>query len=144
MGWQTRATGRMYGSLSGHGYMIGCKVISMEVLCKKCSTCRANNKKGIEPPPHPCLINHTGSSGGMEAKLCCQLLEEMYDTFDVIVVIFNFLNRYISRNNGVRVSLSMSFSVHMTLIVIKGVAKVVKVLKVVKATKVVKVVKIAK
>ena len=48
MGWQKRATGRVYDSLSSHGYMIGCstgKVISMGVLCKKYSTCHSNNKK---------------------------------------------------------------------------------------------------
>ena len=42
---------------------------------------------GIEPPPHACPINHTGSSGGMEAKLCCELLDEMSETFDGLVVI---------------------------------------------------------
>ena len=70
--------------------MIGCstgKVTSMGVLCNKCSTCRSNNKKGIEPPPHACPINHTGSSGGMEAKLCCELLDEISETFDGLVVI---------------------------------------------------------
>ena len=90
MGWQKRATGRVYDSLSGHGYMVGCstgKVISMGVLCKKCSTCRANNKKGIEPPLHACPVNHSGSSGGMESKLCCELLDEMCAEFEGLVVI---------------------------------------------------------
>jgi hypothetical protein len=90
MGWQKRATGRVYDSLSGHGYMVGCstgKVISMGVLCKKCSTCRANNKKGIEPPLHACPINQSGSSGGMESKLCCELLDEMCAEFEGLVVI---------------------------------------------------------
>ena len=90
MGWQKCAGGRVYDSLSGHAYMIGCatgKVINMGVLCKKCSTCRTFNKKQIEPPLHACPINHENSSGSMEASLCVTLVNEVHQTFDELVVV---------------------------------------------------------
>ena len=90
VGWQKRSTGRVYDSLSGHGYMIGCsggRVISMGVLCKKCSVCITANRKGIEPSTHSCTINHEGSSGGMEARLCVQLVEKMSSKFGGMVVL---------------------------------------------------------
>ena len=37
MGWSKRSTGRVYDSLSGHGFLVGChtgKIIHMRVLCK--------------------------------------------------------------------------------------------------------------
>ena len=40
MGWNKRSTGKIYDSLSGHGFMIGCrtgKVITYGVSKKKCS-----------------------------------------------------------------------------------------------------------
>ena len=70
--------------------MLGCttrRVISMGVLYEICSTCRINSKKEIEPPPHPYPINHTGSGGGMEAKLRCELVEEVFDEFGGTVVV---------------------------------------------------------
>ena len=88
MGWQKRAGGRVYDSLSGHAYMIGCatgKVINMGVLCKKCSTCRTFNKQNREPPLHSCPINHENSSGSMESSLCVRLVNEVHDTFDELV-----------------------------------------------------------
>ena len=90
MGWQKRAGGRVYDSLSGHAYMIGClsgKVVQMGVLCKKCKTCSNFNRKDMEPPIHPCPVNHEASSGAMEARCCCTLLEEVCRKFDGIVTV---------------------------------------------------------
>ena len=42
MGWNGRSTGRVYDSLSGHGYFIGCLsgcVIAYGLKSKKCSKC---------------------------------------------------------------------------------------------------------
>ena len=90
MGWQKRAGGRVYDSLSGHAYMIGClsgKVVQMGVLCKKCKTCSNFNRKDMEPPIHPYPVNHEASSGAMEARCCCTLLEEVCRKFDGIVTV---------------------------------------------------------
>ena len=46
MGWNKRSTGRVYDSLSGHGFIIGCltgKVIGYGVRKKKCSVCKNLN-----------------------------------------------------------------------------------------------------
>ena len=85
MGWSKRSTGKVYDSLSGHGYLVGArtgKVVRMGVLCKKCSICCAHNRSNnIEVQPHACTINHDGSSGSMEAKLGCRMLEEICDEY---------------------------------------------------------------
>ena len=77
MGWQKRAGGRVYDSLSGHGYFIGCrtgKVVAMGVKKKRCRTCLMYNEDGAIMPPHNCNVNHEGSSGSMEGDLCLDLL----------------------------------------------------------------------
>ena len=46
MGWQKRATGRIYDSLSGHGYFIGClskNIVRYGLMKKKCSVCNRLN-----------------------------------------------------------------------------------------------------
>ena len=76
MGWNKRSTGRVYDSLSGHAFLIGCRsgcVISYGVCAKKCAKCGSAKRLGIDPPPHNCTINHEGSSGSMEAKLALRL-----------------------------------------------------------------------
>ena len=85
MAWQKRSTGRVYDSVSGHAYMVGCesgKVISMGVLAKTCAVCRRCNIRGIEPSPHSCTINYDGSSGGMESTLCVELLEKISGDYE--------------------------------------------------------------
>ena len=70
--------------------MIGClsgKVVRMGVLCKKCRTCSNFNRKELEPPIHPCPINYEASSGAMEARCCCTLLEEVSNKYDGIVTV---------------------------------------------------------
>ena len=81
MGWNKRSTGRVYDSLSGHAFLIGCRsgcVISFGVCAKKCAKCGRAKRFGIDPPEHDCTINHEGSSGSMEAKLALRLTEEIY------------------------------------------------------------------
>ena len=90
MGWQRRSIGRVYDSLFRHGYMIGCtsgKFVSMGVMNKKCSTCSSHNKRSIEPSVHNYIINHTASSGRMEAKLCEDLITKIYNGFQGCVVV---------------------------------------------------------
>ena len=83
MGWQKRVTGRFYDSLSGHGFVIGCRtkcVIGMGVLKKKCSTCRSANKHDRTVRPHECNVNHKDSSGAMESALALALTVSMFST----------------------------------------------------------------
>ena len=83
MGWQKRSCGKVFDSLSGHGFFIGCrtqKVVSLGVLQKKCAFCISHKKRDLPIPDHECNSNHSGSSGSMEALLCRQMLEDLYDT----------------------------------------------------------------
>ena len=64
MGWQKRSTGRIYDSLSGHGFFIGCltgNVIMMGIMKKNCSQCGSDTKA----MPHMCTVHWDGSSGAM-------------------------------------------------------------------------------
>ena len=82
MGWNKRSTGRVYDSLSGHAFLIGCrsgKVISFGVRAKKCAKCSRSKRLGTSPVSHFCTINHEGSSGSMEAKPALSLTTELFD-----------------------------------------------------------------
>ena len=81
MGWQKKGSGRQYDSMSGHGFFIGCrtgKVVLCGVLQKLCSICTSYEKRKLPPPEHTCNSNYSGGSGGMEALLCRQLVEEIH------------------------------------------------------------------
>ena len=81
MGWSKRSTGRVYDSLSGHGFMIGCstgKVVAVAVRAKKCSKCSRANSNQTRVKNHICPINHSGSSGSMEATVALDLTTEIY------------------------------------------------------------------
>jgi len=83
MGWQKRATCRLYDSLPGHGFIIGCRkkiVIGMGVLKKKYSTCRSANKHNGTVRPHECNVNHKDSSGAIESALALALTVSMFST----------------------------------------------------------------
>lgn len=85
MGWQKRATGKVYDSLSGHGYFIGCNtdlVVRMGVKKKYCSISSDSGDDGALILPKKCNINHTGSSEAMEAALVLDLIAEIFDAFD--------------------------------------------------------------
>ena len=77
MGWQKRATGRIYDSLSGHRFFIGClskDVVKYGLTKKKCSACIFRNKLSLPFVAHQCLINWNGISGAMEASLAFDLV----------------------------------------------------------------------
>ena len=83
MGWQKRACGRVCDSLSGHGFFVGCRtnnIIKKGVLQKQCSFCKKFTRTGEDVPIHDCNINHTGSSGSMEATLAKNLLLEVHES----------------------------------------------------------------
>ena len=77
MGWQKRSTGRIYDSLSGHGFFIGCisgNIVQSGVMKKKYYSCTRSNKTSSVYESHTCSVNWTGSSGTMEAALALDLV----------------------------------------------------------------------
>ena len=63
MGWQKRATGTLFDSMSGHAYIIGTrtnKIIGFTVKTKQCSICRTANKLDMKAEEHECNINWEG------------------------------------------------------------------------------------
>ena len=82
MGWQKRATGKIYDSMSGHGFMIGCRtgnIIGFKVKSKSCTVCSKANFLNIPAEEHGCRINYEGSSGGMEAQVALELCITLHD-----------------------------------------------------------------
>ena len=88
MGWNKRSTGKVYDSLSGHGFIIESltkKVIGFGVRKKKCSICQnlnRNNLAATEAHMEVCNINSHGSSGAMEAELALVLTEKVFTDND--------------------------------------------------------------
>ena len=85
MGWQKRSTGRVYDSISGHGYLIGCrtgKIIGMQVRQTKCKKCQAENSNGTPAATHECMVNWDGGSGAMEAAVAMDLIVAVYEKTD--------------------------------------------------------------
>ena len=81
MGWQKRSTGHRYDSMSGHGFIIGCrsgKIIGLDVKGKKCAKCHYANKHNLPVKDHKCSINYEGSSGAMESKVALTLTERLF------------------------------------------------------------------
>ena len=77
MGWQKRATGRIYDSLSGHGYFIGClgkNIVQYGLMKKKCSICIRQNSLSLPFRSYRYAVNWEGSSGAMEAGLALKLV----------------------------------------------------------------------
>ena len=70
MGWQKRSTGKLYDSLSDHGFIFGCKtgnISGFRVKSKACSTCALANSLNVAPEDHKYQLNWDGASGAMEA-----------------------------------------------------------------------------
>ena len=77
MGWQKQSTGKLNDSLSGHGFIFGCKtgnIIGFRVKSKACSTCLRAKLLNVPPPDdYDCRINWDGSSGAIEASVALEL-----------------------------------------------------------------------
>ena len=85
MGWQKRSTGKLYDSLSGHGFIFGVRtgnVIGFQVKSKCCSKCSIANSLNKPAEEHDCTINWEGSSGGMEAAVALDLCIQLHDETD--------------------------------------------------------------
>ena len=60
-------TGKLYNSLSGHGFMFDvytCNVIGYCLKSKRCPECSTENSLNRPVEPHDCDINWEGASGG--------------------------------------------------------------------------------
>ena len=82
MGWQKRSTGKLYDSLSGHGFIFGCKngnIIGFRVKSKACSICSNTNSPNIPAEEHDCRVNWDGGSEAMEAKVVLELYITLHD-----------------------------------------------------------------
>ena len=76
MGWQKRSTGKVYDSMSGHGFIFGVhtgNIIGYRVKSKSCAICNKANFMKQKPPAHDCTINWEGASGGMEAGVALEM-----------------------------------------------------------------------
>jgi hypothetical protein len=92
MAWQQKGSGHQYNSASGHGTIVGRrtrKVIALVIKCKTCIACTTWAKKHPDIPilEHLCYKNHDGSSGSMEAAGIVELVEELFDKFQVVTEI---------------------------------------------------------
>lgn len=60
MGWQKHSTRKVFDSISGHAFMIGCrtgKIINYDVRQTNCKKCVVQNKNGTSPSSHECIVN---------------------------------------------------------------------------------------
>ena len=81
MGWTKRSSGNRFDSLSGHAFLIGCrlkKILLAQVLSKRCSACSAAEARGEgEAEAHECPRNYEGSSKAMEADAALALITKL-------------------------------------------------------------------
>ena len=85
MGWQKRSTGKVFDSLSGQGYLIGCrskKVLSFNTMTKSCSICKRSNPNNKLPREHGFNVNWEGGSGAMELVLALSLINTLFNKYD--------------------------------------------------------------
>ena len=85
MGWQKRSTGKVFDSLSGQGYLIGCrskKVLSFNTMTKSCSICKRSNPNNELPREHGFNVNWEGGSGAMELVLALSLINTLFNKYD--------------------------------------------------------------
>ena len=90
MGWQKRSTGKLYDSMSGHGFIFGCRtgnIIGFRVKSKACSTCSMANSLNVVPNEHDCQVNWDGASGAMEAGVALELCIDLHESsgFDIFI-----------------------------------------------------------
>ena len=82
MGRQKRSTGKLYDSLSGYAYKIGChtnQIIGLSVKCKKCTKCRTANRLGTVAVEHACTIDWVGAIGSMEAGVALETVDDFFN-----------------------------------------------------------------
>ena len=91
MGWQGRASGNQYNSMTGDGLLFGAltrKAISFAVVSKGCSFCKGwkRGKRKDQPiPDHDCRKNWDGSSGAMEPFAILEMLKRLYTDKQVVL-----------------------------------------------------------
>jgi len=94
MGWQKRSSGRNCFSLSGHALFVAMltrKPIALATKHKVCRHCKmwyTRHTVDEQVPEHECVVNHTGSSGSMEAKAVLDMHVQLFEESQVIVETF--------------------------------------------------------
>ena len=105
MGWQKRSTGKLYNSLSGHGFIFGCKtgnIIGFRVKSKACSICSQANSLNLPLKDHQCEINWDGASRAMEAGMALELCINIHDNSGYPIYIEKI---YLDNNSTMRAHL---------------------------------------
>jgi hypothetical protein len=85
----------MMNSPSSHAFFVGRytrRAVCDEIKSKLCSVCIAWDKKNkggendLQRPPHHCLKNYDGKSGGMEPEAAAaDMLKTLHETFHVSI-----------------------------------------------------------
>jgi len=89
MAWQKLASGWLHNLLSGHKMVIGAKTHKPIVMCIKTKFCRVFSlakSKGLILKNHQCDINHSDSSGSMEADALVDMDHELDTKWKVHMV----------------------------------------------------------
>ncbi|KAK3728355.1 hypothetical protein QZH41_002183 [Actinostola sp. cb2023] len=82
-GWQKQ--GRAHNSRTGQGTMVGlqtgkCLDGTKNAYCRKCFEAE---KRGADPKPHDCRLNHVGSAKAMESSIAIEICQK--DQYQVII-----------------------------------------------------------
>ena len=81
-GWQKRASGRAYNSISGHVFAVGARtklVLNRIVYGQRCRQCDTAEALGAKAAEHRCPKNYEGSSKGMEPTGAAFLVQSLYE-----------------------------------------------------------------
>ena len=74
----------MYGSMSGHGFIIGYRtgnIICFKVKSKSCAICARENSFNVHTEEHDRTINWEGTSGGMEEGVELEMCVKLHNSF---------------------------------------------------------------
>ena len=78
---QRRETCRVFNSMSGHDFLIGCRTgnaIQFGLNKKFCLTCTSANRRNVDVKDNPCSINWDGASGAMESSSSLDLIVKIH------------------------------------------------------------------
>ncbi|RUA06481.1 MAG: hypothetical protein DSY43_01900 [Gammaproteobacteria bacterium] len=83
-GWQKQ--GRAHNSRTGQGTMVGLqtgKCIDYGTKNAYCRKCVEAEKRGADPKPHDCRLNHVGSAKAMESSIAIEICQK--DQYQVLI-----------------------------------------------------------
>ncbi|KAK3735622.1 hypothetical protein QZH41_007398 [Actinostola sp. cb2023] len=83
-GWQKQ--GRAHNSRTGQGTMVGLqtgKCLDYGTKNAYCRKCFEAEKRGADPKPHDCRLNHVGSAKAMESSIAIEICQK--DQYQVLI-----------------------------------------------------------